>query len=304
MSGNEVLLFEVVTAVELLFRWPGLLEIELSQMIANRQPPPLWLRKIQISDDGKKVYVCDEGGDGNFPYMGVVFREEDVKRLEEQNPRLKWPVVERNEQPRPLNDWNAESEWISCSILPDRFGWSPFDVLDLLMRGELRYRSSTNNKISNISELRLAEVYRAELFEWEAKNVVTIRNVLVQDEVKARLHIESDFNVDNTPRLNEEGLGHNAVGNHKVLVSAGLFTGQNPQAARDALKASGYGDEVIAFILVEKLKATKELTGKLLEPIPNSVDKIKKHKEKDPKTYRERTNKLLSIANNLEIIIQ
>jgi len=94
-----------------------------------------------------------------------------------------------------------------------------------------------------------------------------------------------------------------APGNKPVInVPTALYVGKAPQAACEALRTEGYADEVIAFILVQRLGRAKDETGKLLETAPISADKIKKHREKDPKTYRAATNKLLEKAKNYEIL--
>jgi hypothetical protein len=304
MSENEILLTDVVTVEQLLVRWPGLLEIELSKMIADRQPQPFWLKKIQTDESGNKIYVCDKAGDGSFQYVRVVFREEDVKHLEEQNPRFKWPVVEKCDRPRRLNDWSAESEWVSCDILPDRFCWSPFDVLDLLVSGELRYRSSTNSGISNIDQLCLAEVYCPDLSDWEAKNVGRISNVLVQDRVKARLQSESDSSADNAVRIDDSqhqglgmvGLEDNAEVKPVVVVPTSLFADKTPQGARAALRNAETGEHIIAYVLTEFMGQNATTVGRLL------MHEMRNGLAPSDSTALRHAKKLLRSASALKII--
>jgi len=78
-----------------------------------------------------------------------------------------------------------------------------------------------------------------------------------------------------------------------VNISSSLWAGLTKEKSFSALSAEGFSDEVIAFILIEKLSVPKGEAGRLFYS-----DEIAKGEERDLSTYIRKIDSLLNRANS------
>lgn len=76
-----------------------------------------------------------------------------------------------------------------------------------------------------------------------------------------------------------------------VNISPSLWAGKSPETVYSEMKNKGFSDEVIAYLLVEKMSTPLTTAGKLL-----SFEDSDKGIERDPKTYRERVSGMVEKA--------
>lgn len=103
MLKYEIALRAVLTAKELLLRWPGISEDMLASIVKGRELLAfLQMRKLR-SPDGGTVYYCRPGATpwgendvltGEYYWENVLFRMEDVEGLEAEHPEFKWPLID------------------------------------------------------------------------------------------------------------------------------------------------------------------------------------------------------------------
>lgn len=188
MPEEYVRIAEVIDAVDLLRRWPGVTEGELAKMVREKSFPAFLQQKRLVSPDGQQVSFCTSGatpweqrqGDETwYDWGNIVFGMEDVERLEKRHPELTWPVAGAESQAE--SDPRAEQEgldWVRCDTLAKRWGWSPFDVLGILgpNKGQLRYHLPYSNyPPSNPDELSNGYVHVVDLVRWELDNAKKIK---------------------------------------------------------------------------------------------------------------------------------
>lgn len=186
MPEDYTLLPNVIDAVDLLLRWTGISQNELAAMVHDGVIPAFWQVKRLKNGDGEAISYCVAGkipeGPVHRDWGSIVFRLEDVEQLESNHPEFKW-IPEKLDK------------WIGCDTLAKRWGWSPFDVLNLLASGELRH--SDNDREwwldTDVKYLDSIFVHGTDLLSWETKNEHRIKNapVLAKDGERLRKEIKS-----------------------------------------------------------------------------------------------------------------
>lgn len=89
--------------------------------------------------------------------------------MENDNPSFKFtPVVV---PPSKATSPGASADnWVSCDTLAERWGCSPFDVIDVLEKQGLRFRRSFGDGVPDIHHLQEAQVHVVDLRRWEHEN--------------------------------------------------------------------------------------------------------------------------------------
>lgn len=185
LIANDGLVFlpDVITAEALLHRWSGVTDVDLAGMLKAQRLCGYWSLMKQMNSAGEVFHKCrpdarpyehSSGSDTYYDWGSIVFKVEDVARLEKANEHFTWPRVEEDDQPHLSQaEEDAAQEWISCDTLAERWGCSPFDVIDVLKQG-LRFRRSFGIGLPSIHELQEAQVHAVDLGRWELENAAKI----------------------------------------------------------------------------------------------------------------------------------
>lgn len=180
-------LTDVIDAIDLLRRWPGVSEDELLAMIRDKSMPAFLQRKRLKSPEGIGISFCKGdivpfvhgyGEQAIVDWDYIVFNMEDVAALEKSHPELLWEVYGSEEQKDSEGD-SGENDWIRCDKLANRWGWSPFDVLGIIGSGEgqLRYNMPYSEYPPlSPDDLDRGYVHKVDLLRWEAQHASEIRN--------------------------------------------------------------------------------------------------------------------------------
>jgi hypothetical protein len=204
MPEDYIRLSNVIDAIDLLRRWTGISEDELAAMIKGRIIPAYRQVKRLKSADGEVISFCNAGAKPwveqynnsiSYDWSTIVFSLEDVLQLENQHPEFMW-IPENSDEPddSSSNSDDAKDEWVRCDTLSSRWGVSPFDVLEILRSGELRYNMFFGGGIcESIHELGDTYVHNVDLLRWETANQDRINNapVLEKDGELLRQEIRS-----------------------------------------------------------------------------------------------------------------
>jgi hypothetical protein len=199
MPEDYIRLSNVIDAIDLLRRWTGISEDELAAMIKGRIIPAYRQVKRLKSADGEVISFCNAGAKPwveqynnsiSYDWSTIVFSLEDVLQLENQHPEFMW-IPENSDEPddSSSNSDDAKDEWVRCDTLSSRWGVSPFDVLEILRSGELRYNMFFGGGIcESIHELGDTYVHNVDLLRWETANQDRINNapVLAKDGERLR----------------------------------------------------------------------------------------------------------------------
>lgn len=215
--SEEIELRDVLTIEELQKRWPGVLEYELAAMVKGKTLPAFWRRKkLRHPEEGAIVHICVAGGepyahssgeDVYYDWSDTVFQLSDVEALENDNPKLKWQLVDENNKNELSQQSEGTEEWISCDSLASRWGWSPFDVHSILYKGEFPFlRHFGQVGAPDVDNLNDASVHIVDLTRWEVKNAHRINNApvlekdgeLLRQEIKLLTKKVADLEASNT----------------------------------------------------------------------------------------------------------
>lgn len=184
MHEDLVQLKAVLSADELLRRWPIISEADLAVMVKDNTLTGFLLVKAKQTPAGGMIYTCRPGeepieygyqGKTVFDWGGLVFSLADVTRREKADPKLTWVPrgVEGTAPPVDKRDEAPAIQWVRCDALVDRWGWDIEDVVKVLgpQKGQLRYTQDDYYPppLDPIG-LMSTHVNAEELEDWEAKN--------------------------------------------------------------------------------------------------------------------------------------
>lgn len=214
MSEDDIRLTDIIYCDDLLRRWPGVSEDELAAIIKGHTLPCYTQHKRLKAPDGQEISFCTKGGkpwgqwQGEIAYYdwgSIVFETADVERFEIDRPELKWPIIKDEEQMPHQDQWECEKEWINCDTLAARWGWSPFDVVELLDSGVLRYNIHFGSWWEPlVSNLRGISVHIIDLQAWETENAEKIHNAPVLVADGGRLRAENNTLAARVTELEEQ----------------------------------------------------------------------------------------------------
>lgn len=197
MYPNVVQLQHVLSFAELQHRWPGQDESLLLELVEKKILPAYLLLNRLKSPSGKTVCFCELdatpsahafGDEVHHNWDRIIFRLMDVTELESQYPYLKWaketeatgesplfPLdLEENEMFIEDSPKQEREEWIRCTALANRWGWSPLQVLDVLGDGlgQLRYATRYCDfiEMDALGSLNFRFIHFRDLNEWERQN--------------------------------------------------------------------------------------------------------------------------------------
>lgn len=175
-------------AKDLLARWPGIEEFELSALMDENILQGYSVIAPMKSDNNKTHYRCSVGGSAirisdEHMWQKTCFNVDDVEMIESK----RWYY----KKSRPEEDKSeSDQEWISCDSLSVRWGWSPFDVVALLTSGEIQFKNYWNHE-PYVDGLNEFSIHKVDLLRWEAANADKIHNAPVLEEDGQRLREEN-----------------------------------------------------------------------------------------------------------------
>jgi len=191
-EDGTIILPHALTFEEMRERWPGVSEVTLAEMLRDKRMYAHLMVGRFMKPTGEVIFKCKPRGrpyehqDGEYvryDWTNIVFKLEDVVQMENNNPSFKWsPVVD---QPKKVTGPTASPDnWIFCDALAERWGWSPFDVIDVLEKQELPYRRTFGVGVPDIHHLQEAQVHVVDLARWENENAEKIHRgpILTREE--------------------------------------------------------------------------------------------------------------------------
>lgn len=189
-------LSHVLTAQELLKRWPAVTEDELAtdclaaflnDVDREVRFPSAYLHQKTLQSPEGNIYVCKAGmiapdikrDSGSFEIVevnwkdgrlggiskGIVFDLDEVKGYEEKFPEYRYLIVK--DENMPDQDDSKLEEWISCDSLAARWKCSPFDVVDILSDDLLRLDGERSYNTTDYDALSGFRVHRVDLMRFE-----------------------------------------------------------------------------------------------------------------------------------------
>jgi|GEM_PF-4107144 len=194
----EVSLNSVLTASQLLKRWPGCLEDELYRMVKSQKLKSYFHIKTLQNEAGERLFFCRGGNnvphvryEGDFteyywyeePYqLGIVFDVNDVEATEKQHPEFFWkPVAPHSEVEKAQQD----DEWIPADEVRRELELSPSKMVDELESERLetdkeedfrRHRKNVSfpheNPFFTVAMLTSLKIHRTSLSEYQNRKTM------------------------------------------------------------------------------------------------------------------------------------